>query len=102
MAQKLIQRQTELSGNIVLLCRYLRGKGYNLGALEEADALRALSYLPLNKQEIFKSGLRTMLAKNRFQHQQFDGHYTEFWGSQSKGKGIAVARPPKAHGSGYR
>ncbi len=84
MAQKLIQRQTELSGNIVLFCRYLRNKGYNLGASEEADALLALSCLPLNKQETFKSGLRTVLAKNRFQHEQFDGHYMEFWKQLAK------------------
>lgn len=69
---------TELSANVVLLCRFLRKKGYPLSVTEEADALRALTFLPIQKKE-FKEALRAVLTKNQYQQKKFDEFYMEFW-----------------------
>lgn len=79
MSNNLIQHQTELSANVVLLCRFLREKGYALGATEEADALQALTFLPIQKETYFQECLKTVLTKNRYQRSKFDDFYKEFW-----------------------
>lgn len=84
MHKPLIQHQTELSANVVLLCRFLRKKGYALGATEEADALQALTFMPIQKESYFKECLKTVLTKNHFQRSKFDEYYTEFWHQLSK------------------
>lgn len=84
MQQPLIQHQTELSGNIVLLCRFLRKKGFPVSIIEEADALRALSYLSVAREKEFKEALRIVLAKNQYQFEKFDAYYSEFWDQLSK------------------
>lgn len=84
MGDTSIQPQTELSGNIVLLCRYLRNKGYPLSATEEAEAIKALNLIPLGSREAFKTALRAVLAKNEFQFSKFDDHFTEFWDQLSR------------------
>lgn len=70
--------QTELSGNIVLLCRFLRKKGYNLSATEASDALEAISFLPINSENYFREALKAMLSKSEFQRSHFDEYYQEF------------------------
>jgi len=84
MGDNLIQRQTELSGNIVLLCRYLRNKGYPLSTTEEAEAIMTLNIIPLGSRAVFKTALRAVLAKNEFQFLKFNDHFTEFWDQLSK------------------
>ncbi|MGI9550180.1 MAG: vWA domain-containing protein [Aurantibacter sp.] len=74
-----LSHQTELSANVVLLCRFLRKKGYNLGPTEEADALKAMTYLPINKESYFRQSLKSVLTKNQFQQSKFDEYYSEFW-----------------------
>ncbi|HHJ51381.1 MAG TPA: VWA domain-containing protein [Phaeodactylibacter sp.] len=76
---KPIRRQTEISGNLVLFCRFLRQKGYALGMREEADALRALEYLSFDSEDAFIDALRAILAKSRLQQLRFKEHYLEFW-----------------------
>lgn len=73
-----ISHQTELSAHIVLLCRFLRKKGYNLTATEESDALRALGMLPLHSERYFRESLKAVLSKSEFQRSHFDGYYLEF------------------------
>ena len=79
-----ITYQTELSANIVLLCRFLRKKGYPVGALEESEALRALTFLPIQKEAYFKNALKAVLTKNQYQQKMFDEFYAEFWHELSK------------------
>ena len=76
---KPIRRQTEISGNLVLFCRFLRQKGYALGMREEADALRALEYLSFDSEDAFIEALRAILAKSRLQQLRFKEYYLEFW-----------------------
>jgi len=79
-----IKHQTTLSANVVLLCRFLRVKGFAIGPTEEADALRAISYLPINSEYYFQEGLKTVLSKNVFQRSKFDEYYAEFKDQLSK------------------
>jgi len=81
---QLIKYETSLSGNIVLLCRFLRQKGFSLSATEEADALQSLAFLPIDKEKYFKEGLKAILTKNKFQQLKFDEYYDEFWDQLSK------------------
>ncbi len=75
----LLSYQTSLSANVVLLCRYLRKNGFNLSSTEEAEALRALTLLPVDSELLFKEALSAVLCKNRHQQSRFDELYTEFW-----------------------
>lgn len=84
MSSALIRHQTTLSGNIVLLCRFLRNYGYNIGPTEETDVLFALEYLPIDKEIYFKEALRAILPKNQYQRTHFNDHYDEFWQQLSK------------------
>ena len=84
MQEPLIPYQTELSGNLVLLCRFLRKRGFSLSASEEAEALTAISVLPIRKEKYFQQGLKAVLAKNQYQFEKFDGYYDEFWKELSK------------------
>ena len=78
MPSPLIRHQTELSANIVLLCRFLRKKSFNITAIEEADALKAISYLPINSEDYFRGALKSVLTKSQFQYAKFDDYYHEF------------------------
>ncbi len=73
-----IQYQTTLSGNIVLLCRFLRKKGFSIGPHEETEALKAISYLPIHKEGYFRDALKAVLSKNAYQRQHFNDLYLEF------------------------
>jgi len=70
--------QTELSANIVLLCRFLRQKNFSISATEEADALKAISFLPINSENYYREALKAVLSKNAFQRIKFDEYYFEF------------------------
>jgi uncharacterized protein with von Willebrand factor type A (vWA) domain len=84
MQKPFITYQTELSGNVVLLCRFLRSKGFSLSPTEEADALLALTYLPIGQENYFKEGLKTILTKSWYERAKFDDFYGEFWHQLSK------------------
>ena len=75
----LIQRQTTISGNLVQLCKFLRNKGYALGTREESDAMEALCYLPIGDKSSFKGALKSIFAKSKWQYEQFDDLYDDFW-----------------------
>lgn len=84
LENKLIKQQTAISGNIVQLCRFLRRKGFALSSTEEADALSAIHYLPIEKEKYFKKTLKIVLCKNRYQYQKYDDLYEEFWDQLAK------------------
>jgi uncharacterized protein with von Willebrand factor type A (vWA) domain len=73
------QRQTTISGNLVQLCQFLRLKGYALGTKEETDAMQALSCMPIGNKQLFKIALKSIFVKTKWQFEQFDGLYDEFW-----------------------
>lgn len=75
----LVERQTTISGNLVQLCKFLRDNGFVLGTQEESDAMEALTFLPIGKENVFKMALKSTFAKSKWQFEQFDGLYEEFW-----------------------
>lgn len=70
--------QTELSANIVLLCRFLRKKSFSITAADEADALKAICYLSINSEDYFREALKSVLTKSQHQYSKFDEYYHEF------------------------
>lgn len=95
MPSNLIQHQTTLSGNIVLLCRFLRNKSFNITATEEADALKAISYLPINSENNYREALKAILSKNAFQRTHFDEYYSEFKEQLKKASDSKVKDKPE-------
>ena len=87
--------QTELSANVVLLCRFLRKKSFNLTATEEADALTAISYLPINSEDYFREALRSVLTKSQFQQTKFNEYYHEFKDQLKKATDSKVKELPE-------
>jgi len=79
-----MQRQTAMSAQVVLFCRYLRQAGFPLGPTEEMDALNALCTLPLQNQDNFRLVLRAMLPKSRPQQKKFDQLYQKYWDELTK------------------
>lgn len=76
--QEIFERQTALSSHIIMLCRYLRMKGFTMTSSEEADAVLSLSYVPPYSQERFVDVLKAVLCKNQYQHEVFADFYKEF------------------------
>ncbi len=87
--------QTELSANIVLLCRFLRKKGFNIAATEESDALKAISFLPINSENHFREALKAVLSKNAFQRIHFDNYYSEFRKQLEKASDSKIKEVPR-------
>ena len=73
-----IKRQTDLSGNVVLFCRFLRQNGFSLSSSEQADTLQSLLYIPLKSEKTYKEILRATLAKNRYQFEHFFDLYDDY------------------------
>ncbi len=74
----LITRQTSLSGNVILLGRYLRSKGYNISSSEESDAMRSLSVINLKSEYQYWNTLRAVFSKNKYQYENFEDHYKSY------------------------
>jgi len=53
-------------------------KSFNLTSTEEADALLAISFLPIHSEEYFREALKSVLTKSQFQRTKFDEYYHEF------------------------
>ncbi len=90
-----VERPTEISSYVVLFCRFLRQKGYALGPVEEADALRALEYLPFDHEEQFIRALRAVLAKSRLQHLRFEDYYREFRDQLEQAVNAKIKKKPE-------
>jgi uncharacterized protein with von Willebrand factor type A (vWA) domain len=94
--EPLIKHQTTLSANVVLLCRFLRVKSFEIGPAEEADALKAISYVPINSEYYFREALKTVLSKNAYQRSKFDEYYAEFKDQLSKASDSKVKEKANA------
>jgi len=57
--------------------------------------MKALSYLPIGDENIFKSALKSIFVKSRWQHEQFDGLYTEFWEQLMKAVNSKIKELPE-------
>ena len=75
----MITRQTSLAKNIVRFCMFLRQKGFNAGAEEEAVSLRALQYIDFSSNEIFRLTLKSVLCRSKSQLDEFDDLFHEYW-----------------------
>lgn len=80
----LITRKTALSAHIVQFCRFLREQGYMIGPTEEADALAALTCVPLEKPEHLRIALQAALARNFQQLARFKDLYRQYWTELAK------------------
>ncbi len=75
-----INRQTQLSANIVAFCRFLRKNGFNIGMAEEKDALQAMEILqPYNSPQQLQLCLQTALCRSPLQLQKFPELYNQYW-----------------------
>ncbi len=81
---KLIQRQAELSSNVIQFCRFLREKGYTISSNEEAEALTALELINLGGKLQFRTCLRATLAKNAYQFEHFNDDFDDYFKQLSK------------------
>ncbi len=93
--QNLITRQTELSANIVALCRFLRQKGFIAGAREEVDALQALSVVPFETRHQMMLALKAVLPKSRIEVETFEGLYQEYWDNLKKAVDSKMTEKPE-------
>ena len=95
----MIKRHTSLSAHIVAFCQHLRTRGFVLGSVEEADALKALEILaPYADQENFKLALRSVLCRSVKDQIQFDELYEKYWrdldrAQNSKTKEVEEEKP---------
>lgn len=103
---KLVNRQTSLSGNVVMLCRFLRDHGYTIGVREEAEILGIIDYYVLRDRDSLKMAFKIVIAKNEFQFGHFDNDFEDFWYQLSKGVDSKIKRQPgrnpKKHNTKYR
>ncbi len=76
----MINRQTELSANVVAFCRFLRNKGFTVGVREEQDALLAIQLVqPYESPEQLQLCLQAALCRTPLQLQQFPKLYEHYW-----------------------
>lgn len=81
----LLTRHTDLPSQVIAFCRYLRTKGFVLGPAEEADALLALTVLPMEDREQFRLALRAVLTRSLLHQRKFDDLYEEYWAYVEQG-----------------
>jgi len=90
-----ITHQTSLSAHVVLLCRFLRKKSFQITSTEEADGLRAISLLPINAEVYFREALRSVLCKSQLQYHKFNEYYDEFKAQLKKAADSKVKELPE-------
>ena len=101
-----MKKQLTISAHLIQFCRFLRSHNFNLGPIEEVQALNALKIIPFNKAEYFKNALQSTLVKSKTQFDLFDNLYLQYWSEifqaeNSKNKNIEenlpdVNKPQKA------
>ncbi|MFT6809111.1 MAG: hypothetical protein ACJA01_002343 [Saprospiraceae bacterium] len=92
--QEIFERQTALSSHIIMLCRYLRTKGFTMTCSEETDVMMALSVLPPVTKERFVETLRAVLCKNQYQFEIFSELYKEFLFEIEKANNSKIKKLP--------
>jgi uncharacterized protein len=76
----MIQRQTNLSANIVAFCRYLRAHNFFIGPLEEKDALLAMDIIKaVENPDTLELCLQSTLCRNPQQLKAFPSLYQNYW-----------------------
>lgn len=76
----MINRQTNLSTNLVAFCRHLRQHDFTIGPSEEQDALLAMNLVnPFESAEYFELCLQATLCRTPFQLKQFPQLYQNYW-----------------------
>ena len=50
-----------------------------MGTNDETYAMTALGHLPMGDKSSFDAALKSILVKSKWQFEQFDGLYEEFW-----------------------
>jgi len=76
----MINRQTNLSANLVAFCRHLRQNDFTIGPSEEQDALQAIHLVnPFESTDNLQLCLQATLCRTPFQLQQFPKLYQNYW-----------------------
>ena len=76
----MIQRQTNLSANIIAFCRFLRENDFTIGINEERDALTAIEVVnPFESPEVLQLCLQTALCRSPRQLKMFPNLYKTYW-----------------------
>jgi len=96
-----ITRQTTLTGNIILLSRYLRSKGYVISSSEEADAMQSFDSILPTSEQAYWTTLRAVFSKNKYQYEHFEEHFRTYQyeaqkATESKIKNLASDRKKPA------
>ncbi|MCB0852863.1 MAG: VWA domain-containing protein, partial [Bacteroidetes bacterium] len=86
---------TELSANILAFCRFLRQKGFPIGPIEIADAIKTLEYLPFTDREMMRESLRVVIPKSQEQQEIFDDLYPDFWANLEKAVDSKIKEEPE-------
>src|SRR5258705_889722 len=91
----MITRQTSLSKNIVHFCRFLRLKNFTISADEEALTLQALQFIDYSNNEIFRLALKASICRNKYQLDEFDDLFHEYWKELDKAVDAKTKEDPK-------
>jgi len=68
-----------LTRTIVQFCRFVRGRGFNVGLQETIDALKASRVVAITDHAAFKSALRSLLCSSKQEYESFDQLFDRFW-----------------------
>lgn len=85
-------RLTSLSANITAFCRFIRSRGFQVSAAEEADALAALAIVPFDSSNAMHDTLRAILAKNVQQYKVFTDVYNYYWAQIARATDSKIAQ----------
>jgi uncharacterized protein len=80
----MLTRHLSLSANITAFCRFIRTRGFQVSATEEADALAALAIVPFDSSWEMHNVLRAILVKNVQQYKAFTENYNYYWSQLAK------------------
>ena len=75
----MLVRQTTITANVVQFCRYLRTKGYTVGAFEEQLALLCLPHIDIGNRHELMLAWQALLCRSLPQVQAFAQHFNNYW-----------------------
>lgn len=85
-----MKRLNTISDHAIQFCRFLRQHRYNIGTLEEQNALEALAVIPFHQESNFVNALKVTLVKNKSELDHFDQLYSDYWNEVKKGEDAKV------------
>lgn len=68
-----------------------------VGASEEADALKALSCIPIGQKACFEDALKIILIKDQYHQSRFSDYYQEFWDQYQKAIDAKINNKDESH-----